>query len=183
MTIGGKMKVLKLIKKIIIGILAVIFFGFAIGMTVLLLNVNRYGVSEFGDTSLVIIKERISSENFKKGDLVLVEKQHISTISVGDEIFAYQVDPRGNVRIDLGIVGQVHSEEDAIVYENGATYSMEFVIGKSAKVYEKIGTYLAIILSRWGFLFMILVPSFLIFIYQIYALIVEIKYGEDEVTE
>jgi hypothetical protein len=37
------MKILEIIKKIVIGVLGVVFFGFAIAMTVLLLNYNDYG--------------------------------------------------------------------------------------------------------------------------------------------
>ena len=145
-----------------------------------LLNYNKYGLTQFGDTTFVIIKGDISSDNFKKGDLVFVEKKKLDQIVLGDEIFAYHVDKDGFVSIDLGKVGKVHTEEQAITYENGSTYGMDYVIGKSSKVHEKIGTYLAIIESKWGFLFIILVPSFLIFIYEIYALVVEIKYGKDE---
>ena len=34
--------------------------------------------------------------------------------------------------------------------------------------------------SIFGFLFIVLVPSFLIFVYEVYSLIIEIKYGKDE---
>ena len=57
---------------------------------------------------------------------------------------------------------------------------MQFVAGTGEKVYNDIGFYLSIIESRWGFLFLVLVPCFLFFIYEIYALIVEIKYGAEE---
>jgi hypothetical protein len=174
------MKIVKIIKNIIIGILGVTFFGIALIMTILLLNYNDYGVSQFGDTSLVMIKEQLSSDNYKKGDLVLVEGKKLENIKVGDEIFAYKLDPSGkSVHLDLGIVGEIHPKENAISFENGAAYEMQFVAGSSSKVYNNIGTYLSIILSKWGFLFLILIPSFLIFVYEFYALIVEIKYGNE----
>ena len=78
------------------------------------------------------------------------------------------------------LLGEVHEEEQAITYENGSNYSMDFVIGSAEKTYEKVGNYLSVIESKWGFLFIVLVPSFLIFIYEVYNLIVEIKYGADE---
>ena len=59
------MKALKLIKNIFLGILAVVFFGFVIFMTVLLLNYNDYGLTEFGDKTLVILKEAISTNDYK----------------------------------------------------------------------------------------------------------------------
>ena len=60
---------------------------------------------------------------------------------------------------------------------------MEFVIGIANSKMDGIGTYLSIIESKWGFLFIVLVPSFLIFVYQIYALIIEIKFGSEDEQE
>lgn len=174
------MKVLKMIKKILIGIVVAIYFAFVIFMTVLLLNYNKYGVTQFENKSLIIIRDEISTNNYKKGDLVIVQSKKINNIKVEDEIFTYQIAANGEVNIDLGIVGEVHEEEQAITYENGSNYSMDFVIGSAEKTYEKVGNYLSVIESKWGFLFIVLVPSFLIFIYEVYNLIVEIKYGADE---
>ncbi|MDD4035910.1 MAG: hypothetical protein PHS45_01110 [Bacilli bacterium] len=175
------MKIIRFIKKIIIGILVAAFFAFAISMTILLLSRNDYGITQIDDTSLVFIKKEVSSDKYKKGDLVLIESKKLNEVNIGDELFIYQLDSTGKVSIDVGVVGEIHPEYDAISFENGSTYEMQFVIGKTDKVYNKIGAYLSVILSRWGFLFMILVPSFLIFVYQLYALIVEIKYGNEEV--
>lgn len=175
-------KILKLVKKIIIGILAVIFFGFAITMTILLLNYNKYGVTQFDKTSLILIKEKISSDNYVKGDLVIVEAVKIDTIAPGDEVFAYKVEKGGAVSIDLGVIGETHPKENAVTFKNGSTYAMDYVVGKATKTYNKIGTYLSLFESKWGFLFIILVPSFLIFIYEIYTLIIEVKYGDEEQT-
>ncbi len=173
-------KIGKAIKKIIIGILAVAFFSFAIGMTILLWNFNKYGVTQINDTSLIILKHEVSSDKYKKGDLILVKSKELSEINPGDELFAYKVDSKSKVTVDFGTVGKVFPDDNAFSYENGSFYDAEFIIGSATKVYEKIGTYLGIVESQWGFLFMILVPSFMIFIYEIYSLIVEIKYSKDE---
>lgn len=175
-------KVLGVIKKIIIGICAIVFFSFVIAMTVLLLNFNDFGVTQFDNKSLVIINDDISSDIYKKGDLVIVEFKKIDKINVGDEVFVYKVNNDKKVNIDIGKVGKIYLQDQAITFENGDTYAIEFVIGQASKVYSKIGTYLSIIESTWGFLFIIIIPSFLIFIYEFYALIVEIKYGKDEVV-
>ncbi len=174
------MKALKLIKNIFLGILAVVFFGFVIFMTVLLLNYNDYGLTEFGDKTLVILKEAISTNDYKKGDLVLVQKQKLENLKVGDNVFAYKVDARGSVSIDYGKIGEIYEQEQAVTYENGSTYSINYVVGTPGKVYHDVGTFLSVIESKWGFLFIVLLPSFLIFIYELYALIVEIKYGSKE---
>lgn len=173
---------MKIVKKILIGIVTVIFFAFAVGMTVLLLakEKNDYGVSQFGDTSLIIIENEVSSDNYKKGDLVIVKNYKVDKLVEGDEIFTYHVDDESNVTIDIGKVKYIHDGEDAITLENGTTYHMDFVAGKAEKVYNTIGKILSIIESQWGFLIIVLVPSFLIFISQIYALVVEIKYGKED---
>ena len=59
-------KVFKIIKKIIITILAIIYFGFVLAMSMLLLNYNKYGVTEFNGTSLIILKEDINNEKYEK---------------------------------------------------------------------------------------------------------------------
>jgi hypothetical protein len=149
-------------------------------MTVLLLNFNDFGVTEFGTKSIILINDEISNETYKKGDLVIVNKNKIEKMEVGQELFTYRTDENGNVSIDLGKIGNVYPEENAISFENGSNYSMEFIAGTPEKKYEKIGLYLGILESKWGFLFIVLVPSFLIFVYELYSLIVEIKYGADE---
>ena len=117
---------------------------------------------------------------YKKGDLVLVESMKVEKIQVGDEIFAYRIDSKGIPMIQIGKVGEVYVKDNAIAFENGETYSMEFVAGIGIKSYEGLGTALSIIESQWGFLFIVLVPCFLIFIYELYSLIIEIKYGAEE---
>ena len=174
------MKVLKTIKKIVMGPVIFVFSIFALVMTILLLNFNKYGVTEFGDKSLIIIRQKISSDKYKFGDLVIVEDVDFDLIEKGDEIFAYRVNGKGEPTVDLGIVGQLYPKDRTIAYENSSSFSEEYIIGKAVKTYNDIGKYLAIIESKWGFLFMVLVPCFIIFIYEIYALIIEIRYGDEE---
>lgn len=173
------MKILEKIKSFILTVLGAVFFLFALAMTILLLNYNKYGVTQFGDTSLILINSSLSSDNYSKGDLVIVETVRVKDIEVGDEIFAYNVGKDQIVTIDLGKVGEIYEDEDAVSMENGATYSSQYIAGQAVKVYESVGTFLSIVTSKWGFLFFVLVPGFLIFIYELYALIIEIKYGEE----
>lgn len=173
-------KVLHVIKSFILGVLGCIFFAFAISITILLLNYNKYGLTQFGNTTLVMVKDDITSETLKKGDLVFVKSKKITDLEAGNEIFVYRIVGSNKVTVELGKVGQIYPDEDAVSFENGDIFSKEFVIGTPDKVYNKIGTYLSIVESKWGFLFLILVPCLLIFIYEIYALIVEIKYGAEE---
>ena len=171
------MKVLKFIKNLILGVLGFIFFAFAIVMTVYVLNYNKFGVAEISNHSFLIIKDDISSDNYKKGDLVVVENKKLSQIASGDEIFSYKLESDGSVSITVGLIDETFPEENAISYQNGEYYSMDFVVGKSSKVIPNLGKVLSIILNKWGFLFIVVLPIFFIFISQVYALIIEIKYG------
>lgn len=177
------MKTLKLIKKILVTAVLVIFFAFTITLTILLLNYNKYGVTQFEDTSLLIIKKGFTSEEYKKNDLVIVENKEIKDYKVGEEIFVYHLDGKGGANVEIGKIGKVYDEDKAIAFENGDTYSEEFIMGVGTKKYAGIGKYLSMIESKWGFLFIILIPNFFIFIYQLYALIVEVKYGKEETEE
>ena len=56
------------------------FFIFALSMTILLLNYNKYGLTQFENTTFVMVSEQIASESFKKGDLVLVKSKKISEL-------------------------------------------------------------------------------------------------------
>ena len=108
------MKVLKKIKKFITILLVAIFFLLAFGVTVLLLNYNDYGVTELGDKTLVLIKEDITSENYKKGDLVIVKKVPYESLNNGDEIFTYSVNSKGQANVEVGIIGEIIPKENAV---------------------------------------------------------------------
>ena len=170
-------KILNILKQVIITLLGVSFFGFSLLMTILLLTFNEFGVSQFGNTNLVIIKNEINNEKYIKNDLVFVNKTSVDKINVGDEIFVYKLDSKRVPFIEVGKIGNVYKEEKTIEMENGEAFSEEFIVGTATKRYAKIGGLLSVVESKWGFLFIVLIPSFLIFIYIIYTLILEIKYG------
>ena len=174
------MKVLNAVKKVVMGIIGVGYFAFALAMTILLLNYNDYGVTQFGNKSMVFITEEVSNEKYKKGDLVIVKSQRLEKIQIGDELFVYRVDSKGVPYIQIGKVGTVYLDDLAISFENGENYSEEFIAGKAIEIHPGVGTFLSVVESQWGFLFIVLIPCFLIFIYELYSLIIEIKYGAEE---
>ena len=174
------MKVLNTIKKVFGYILAAVFYAYVIALTLLLLNYNEYGVTEINGTSLIIIREEISTDKYEKGDLVFVESKRINKLKEGDEVFVYKIDGEGLAYIEYGKIGQIYEQDDAVSFENGETYSSEFIIGIGNKKYSDVGLVLSFLTSKWGFLFTVLLPSFIFFVYQVYVLVIEIKYGEDE---
>ena len=86
--IGEKMKV---VKNIVVGFIAVVYFVFVIINTIFMLNMNDFGVTQFDEKTFVVIKSNISSEKYQKGDLVIVEKPRFDQIEIEDELFVYKI--------------------------------------------------------------------------------------------
>ena len=63
-------KILNMIKSFILGVLGCVFFVFAISMTILLLNYNKYGLTQFGNTTLVIISDFKKTYDYQSFNLV-----------------------------------------------------------------------------------------------------------------
>jgi hypothetical protein len=181
MKVGDYMKILQVIKKIITSIFGVAFYAFAIVLTMMLLNYNDFGVTQIDNYSLIKVNTDVATEKYQKGDLVVVEYKKPHQLKAGDELFAYRLDSSKVLSIDFGVVGKVYETDNAVAFKNGATYDMNYVAGVPIKVFPRLGAFLMIAESKWGFLFLVLVPSFLIFIYSIYTLIVEIKYGKYDI--
>ncbi len=161
-------------KKTLMNIIVIIYVVIAIFTTICLLTFNSYKVSEFGDKTLIIIDKEESSFNYKEGDLIIVGKKGYEKADAGDVLFFYNSD---------GIkIAEIEKKND--FGEAGITFSIEGnyqvvvedVIGTSnnIKVISKVGKILSILESKWGFLFLIVFPSLLAFLHQIYELVLEI---------
>ena len=107
-------KAFKIIKKVVLGILLAAFFVFVITMTLMLLNFNDYGVTQFGNKSLIIVRDKVSNNNYKLGDLVVVESMKLDELEKGQEVFVYRVEHNGSVSIEVGNVDKTYSDENAI---------------------------------------------------------------------
>ena len=174
-------KVLKVIGIILISIYAVV----AITLTIFLLNYNKYNITEINNKSLIIVRDDELKPNFNKGDLVIVNKDANKDIKVGDKIFFYD-NYKEVVSVNLGTVLEkevVTKNETTFIVDGDYAVSSEYVIGTSrtSKSYSKIGSILNILESRFGFLFMIIFPILILFIYEIYVVIKELK--EDDYEE
>ena len=161
-------------KKILGNLIIILYVVVAIFTTICLLNFNEYKVSEFGDKTLVIINKDEEGIEYKKGDLVIVGKDGYEKADKGDKIFFYDND---------GIkIAEVQQKND--YGEAGVTFTIEGnyqvvksdMIGSSnnAKVISKVGTVLSVLESKWGFLFLIVFPSLIAFLHEIYEFILEL---------
>lgn len=172
----------------IIGIIFIAFYCLmTIGLTICLLNYNDYNITEINDKTLIIITDsELESNNYKKGDLVVVTKNDNSDIAIGDKIFFYDIDHnKEEVIINIGSVvnkEKITDTESTFTMNGEYLLSSEYVIGKTdtSKIYHGFGSVLAILESRLGFLFLIIFPILVLFIYEIYAVIREIKNPDEK---
>ena len=68
---------LRLIKNIIVGVFFALYLGVIIAVSTLLLNKNEYGITQFGDSALIIINKDNANDKYKNGQLVIVESKDI----------------------------------------------------------------------------------------------------------
>ena len=75
--------------KIIFGIIGIIYVATVIFLTTCLLNYNKYNITTFKNSSLIIIEDEKLGNGLKKGDLVVVKHNVKSEIKKGEHIFFY----------------------------------------------------------------------------------------------
>lgn len=178
---------MKKILKILFGIFVTLYLIVAIFLTICLLSYNDYKISVIGDKSLIILEDDSLAPTYKKGSLLIVEKNNNDDIKVNDEIFFYNT-YKNQVVVNKSKVDKTQKITDTeTTYTINKKYeiSSEYVIGKAdtTKVIENFGAVLGFLESKWGFLLVIVFPLSLLFVYEIYAIIKEIRYPEDEIDE
>lgn len=169
-------------KKFFKNSLFIIYVLLAIFVTVCLLSYNEFKITEFGDYSLLIIREEGLEPDFNKGDLVIVNKK--SKVLTGRKVFFYNTYDR-EIEIKLGEVEEIErvtDKESTYTLEGERKLSSQYIIGpaESADVIPGVGSVLGILQSKWGFLFLIVLPSLLAFIYQIGVVVSELKNSNDK---
>ena len=173
--------------KFLVNLLTIIYFLIAIVLTVCLLSYNEYRVTQIGDYSLLLSIDEEIEDISKKGDLILVKKELNKNINIGDRVFFYK---RESNEIIISAAKIVQKEE---AFGGGFNYLVEgdyrisdkYIVGKvdpSTKV-PYLGTILSILESRLVFLFLIVFPTFIIFLYELYKIVIEVKYGAFEDME
>ncbi len=164
--------------KIIFGIIGIIYVATVIFLTTCLLNYNKYNITTFKNSSLIIIEDEKLGNGLKKGDLVVVKHNVKSEIKKGEHIFFYNT-YANKVDVSFSIVNQVETveKETTFTIEGNYPLSQEYVIGtlEGAKVYNGVGGILKALESRWGFLLFVILPVLFIFIYEIYEVVKEVK--------
>lgn len=159
-------------------------------VTICLLSYNDYKVTVFGSKTIVPIIDEDLEPDYSKGDLLVIEKNDFSDISIGDTIFFYRT-VAGETTINYAKVEGIEPVTDTEYTftvkkdEQGEyKFSSSYFIGKSetTSVIPGVGIVLSILESKWGFLFLGVFPSLIAFLYTIYSIILEFNNtdGEEE---
>lgn len=173
---------MKKVLKFLLGIVVTIYLACAILLTAFLLNYNEYNITVMFDNSLIIVEDELKP--YKEGDLLAVKMNDISEIENGDEILFYEV-TNGVPSINLGKVTNVEvitDTERTFTINDNHDISSEALIGKTdgIKVIEGAGKVLGFLESRFGFLLIIVLPTLILLLYEIYRFIIELKTPIDE---
>ena len=163
-------------------ILFSIYLIIAILLTITLLAYNDYKITQFGDYSLLIIKDDELEPDFKEGDLVILNKS--ASILTGRKAFFYDT-LNQKIEVKLGVIEAAERvNEDEITYtlEGERKISSDYVLGpaNSAEVIPTLGKVLGILQSKWGFLFIIVYPALILVVNQIGVVFSGIKQAKKE---
>jgi len=169
--------------KILVGVLIFIYALSAMFLTACLLNYNDYKITEFGNKSLIIVNEDTLEGSYKKGSLLIVDKNAKNVDKDDDIIFYNTKNNEVNIAISKVIETEVITEkESTYTVEGNVEISSQYLIGSTedVKVVPYVGSILGILESRVGFLIFIIFPITLAFLYEIYVLVNEIKETKKE---
>lgn len=160
-------------------VLIAIWIIVAIFTTVCLLSFNKYRVAEFGEYSIFTVDTDILEPDFSEGSLLITKKTNHKHINPGDDIFYYDSKSSDTV-VNIGTVTKkqvVTSTEATITMQNDSKISTSYILGKSADATSipVLGTILSIIESKWGYMFFVIFPTILIVVYEVFAVVNEIK--------
>lgn len=175
---------MKKMGKILITILEVFIIIYVIIITACLLNQNKYGYTVFGNKTLVTINDDNSAEltSFRDGDLIVLASTAYNNVEIGDTLYYYDTINETYV-IKSSIVKEKSGDDDSAIYimENSKSVAEERIVGVyEDQKYSNLGSLLDVLESRLGFLLIVILPIFVLFIYQVYKMIVLLKFSNQE---
>ena len=168
----------KKVLKIVIGIVVCLYLILIIFTTGFLLNRNDYGVSQFLGKSVLLVDEKLGDNEYKKNDILFIKKVDNDDIKEGDKIFCYDNTPDRKIKyLEVKAKEKVNDKETTFTTEDNKQVSSQFVLGtkESTHSYSLFGKIISVFQSKWGFLFLVVFPLFIAFLYEIYAIYKEFK--------
>ena len=167
----------------------VLIIIYVIFITSCILCRNKFGYTQFSDMTFITVKDSNTKfiQGSKPGDLLIVRGQQTG-LDKGDLIYYYiTVDEKYVVR--TGVIGSKTEDDYSALYvlndEEKTSVASNRVIGKYVSTHPGKGSVLEVLESRFGFLFLVLLPILIVFIYQVYQLVIVARYEvvEDDEEE
>lgn len=172
---------LKKIGSFLWGLLEVVIIVYVIIITMFILFRNKFGYTQFDRFTFVTMQDETYEyiDGAKEGDLLIVKST--VNIDVGDVIY-YYTNINNKYVVKAAPVESMTEGETTTLYVvddgMGSTVASTKVLGKESALKSSWGYVIDILVSRFGFLFLVLLPIMIVFIYQIYEFIMVIKYEE-----
>lgn len=171
-------------KKVITNTFIIIYFIIAILVTICLLAYNEFKVTQLGDYTLISVTDEELEGIANKGDLIIAKQTSAKHIEVDDNIMFFM---RTKEETFITAAKVTDKQQNGIrnytyLVEGEYRLSDRYIIGKADECTKipYLGTVLNILESKYIFLFLVVFPSFILFLYEGYKVIMEIKYGEIE---
>lgn len=177
---------MKKVKNFFATVLIMAYAIVAITVTILMLSYNEYKNPVVGGYTFLTMNDDGLEPEYNEGDLILVKKTNPKKIEVGDKIFLYRIYSTEKFEIKYAEVkGKSESpwtDEVTFSLEGDILINSDDVIGSTdeIKVIPNLGTVLSVLTSRYGYLFLVVMVAIIAFLYQVYELVMEIKYGDRE---
>lgn len=168
-------------KRTLGAILFVIYAIVAITVTVLLLSYNDYNCSEIGGYTVFVAQDDGLEPQYKRGSILIAQHSSDRNIQVGDELLIYKVLNSQEYEVVTRTLESKKQQGRHIMYDvdQDESYATDYVIGKTENVtvIEGWGFLLSFLESKWGYLFCIVIVSLLLFLQEVFDLVIELKYG------
>ena len=167
--------------------LEVFIIIYVIILTSFILHRNLYGFTQFGNYTFVNVSiwDIRSILNVKKNDLLIIKNNNNNSIKENDLIYYYYVYNDRYVVRSNQVVNIVDGIETTSYQVNDSVESYipkNRVIGTSAFKIGLLGGILSVLESRYGFIFLVLIPIIFVFGYQLYDFIITIKFEREELS-
>ena len=173
-------------KKVLGSIAFVLYVIMVLIVTILLLSYNEYMCSEINGYTVYIVRDDMLEPNYVKGDLLLIKHVSDKNVNIGDKLYFYQNVSNNDYFVRYGEVTDKIEMSRRTVYtiDGQYQYDSSYLIGEEdgSYVFHKIGGILAVLESRWGYLFFVVIITLLLFLEELYELYMEIKYGNEITT-
>lgn len=177
------MNILKKIGSFIWWVVEAVIIVYVICVTCFILCRNKFGFTQLGSYTMIPIKEETAKyvKDGAAGNLLVVKTTH--DLEVGDLIY-YYITVNEEYIVKSGVIKNITEGEEVSLYvlddEKKTNVASPRVIGKYANQYPTYGLIFSILVSRIGFLFLVLLPVMIVFVYQVYEFIMVLKYEKVE---